>query len=125
MSNVDMSAFAAETPERKRARLALAIMNSLMAGAIGALTLGIWQAVTGALTMAALPYAPVLWRVIPEWVQANIITGLTAAFLLSAIVGTLALGISVAFYLALALVPVMLGLIVAVALSNPSADSAD
>lgn len=125
MSDVESAAYAEETPERKRARLVLAIMNSLMAAFVGGLTLGPWVAVIGALLMAALPYAPVLWRVIPEWAQANVIAAITATFLLSAILGTIIWGISVAFYIALALVPVMLALITALALSNPPLSDLD
>lgn len=124
MSDAKSAAYE-ETPQRKRARMALAIMNSAMAGAIGALTLGPWVAVLGALAMAALPYAPVLWRVIPEWAQANIITAMAALFLLCAILGTIIWGLSVAFYIALALVPIMLGLIPAIALSNPPLSDLD
>jgi hypothetical protein len=114
-----------ETPQRKRARMTLAIMNSAMAGVIGALTLGPWVAVLGALAMAALPYAPVLWRVIPEWAQANIITAITALFLLCTVLGTIIWGLSFAFYIALALVPIMLGLIPAIALSSPPLSDLD
>lgn len=125
MSDAKSAAWVGETPQRKRARLTLAIMNAAMAGTIGALTIGPWVAVIGALAMAALPYAPVLWRVIPEWAQANIIAAATAVFLLCAIVGTIIWGLSVAFYIALALVPVMLALIPAIALSNPPLSDLD
>lgn len=125
MSDAKSAAYSEETPQRKRARLTLAIMNSAMAGTIGALTIGPWVAVIGALAMAALPYAPVLWRVIPEWAQSNIITAATAVFLLCAILGTIIWGLSVAFYIALALVPVMLALIPAIALSNPPLSDLD
>lgn len=125
MSDAKSAAYIEETPQRKRARLTLAVMNSSMAGILGALTLGPWIAVIGALAMAILPYAPVLWRVIPSWAQANIITAATAAFLICAIVGTIVWGFSVAFYIALALVPVMLALIPAIALSNPPLSDLD
>lgn len=125
MSDAKSAARVEETPQRKRARMTLAIMNAAMAGTVGALTIGPWVAVIGALAMAALPYAPVLWRVIPEWAQANIIAAATAVFLSCAIVGTIIWGLSVAFYIALALVPVMLALIPAIALSNPPLSDLD
>lgn len=125
MSDAKSAAWADETPERRRARLTLAVMNSLMAAIVGGLTLGPWVAVIGALLMAVLPYAPILWRVIPEWAQANIITALAGAFLLCDILGTIIWGFSVAFYIALALVPIMLALITALALSNPPLSATD
>lgn len=66
-----------------------------------------------------------LWRVIPARAQANIITAITAAFLLCDIIGTFICGFSVAFYIAPALVPVMLTPIIALALSNPPLSSTD
>jgi hypothetical protein len=125
MSEANVAACIAETPDRKRARMALAIMNSCMTGTIALLTIGPWTAVIGALVMGALPYAPVLWRIIPAWAQANILAAGVAVFLICAILGTIIWGFSVAFYLALALVPVMLGLIPAIALSNPPLSELD
>jgi hypothetical protein len=114
-----------ETPERRRARLTLSIMNAAMAAFIGAMIFGPWTAVIGALAMATLPYAQVLWRVIPEWAQANVIAAGVAVFLLCAILGTIIWGMSVAFYIALALVPVMLAIIPAIALNNPPLSDLD
>ncbi|CAN1721866.1 conserved membrane protein of unknown function [Hyphomicrobium sp. 1Nfss2.1] len=114
-----------ETPQRKRARLTLAIMNSAMAAIVCGLTIGPGVAAAAALLMAVLPYAPVLWRVIPAWAQANVIAAATALFLLSAIIGTIIWGIAVPFYIALGLVPVMLALIPAVALNNPPLSDSD
>lgn len=125
MSAAKSAAFFDENTDRRRARMALAIMNASMAGTIALLTIGPWSAVIGATVMAILPYAPVLWRVIPAWAQANIVTAITAAFLFSAILGTIIWGFSVAFYIALALVPVMLALILAIALSNPPLSELD
>ena len=57
--------------------------------------------------------------------DAAVITAITAAFLFSAILGTIIWGFSVAFYIELALVPLMLALILALALSNPPLSERD
>lgn len=114
-----------ETPQRKRARATLAIMNAGMAAIVCGLTIGPMAGIIAAILMATLPYAPVLWRVIPAWAQANVIAAATAVFLLSAIVGTIIWGMAVPFYIALGLVPVMLLLIPAVALNNPPLSDSD
>ena len=125
MSDAKLATPFEETPQRKRARATLAIMNAAMAAIVCGLTIGPIASVIAALLMAVLPYAPLLWRVIPAWAQANVLAAATALLLLSAIAGTIIWGIAVPFYIALGLVPVMLALIPAVALNNPPLSDSD
>ncbi len=125
MSDAKLATPFEETPQRKRARAALAIMNAAMAAIVCGLTIGPIAGVIAALLMAVLPYAPLLWHVIPAWAQANVLAAATALFLLSAFAGTIIWGMAVPFYIALGLVPVMLALIPAVALNNPPLSDSD
>jgi len=117
--------FPKDTPERKRARAILAVFNSTMALFIGAMTVGLLVGLAAAVVLAVLPYAPLLVRVVPEWMMANKIAAVVAVFLAGAVGGTVIWGFSVAFYIALVLVPVMLMTILYAALSNPPISSLD
>lgn len=117
--------FPKDTPQRKRARGILAVFNSTMALFIGSMTVGWPIGLAAAVVLAVLPYAPLLVRIIPEWMLANRIPAAVAVFLIGALAGTAIWGFSVAFYIALVLVPVMLVTILYVALSNPPITTLD
>ena len=117
--------FPKDTPKRKRARAILAVFNSTMALFMGSMTVGWPIGLAAAVVLAILPYAPLLVRVIPEWMMANKIPAVVAVFLAGALSGTAIWGFSVAFYIALGLVPVMLTTILYITVSNPPISTLD